>query len=157
MQRKALDRIDLKILAELQRDGRMTNQALSERVGLSARPCLERVRRLERDGVISGYTALVDVRRVRSVIIVIAQIALAKQSRQSQSLFERRLAAHPEVVECYEVSGHFDYIAKIVATDIDAYQDLTAAWLDDSEMGIARIESNVVLRPVQELGSPPLE
>lgn len=156
MQRKALDRIDLKILAELQRDGRMTNQALSERVGLSARPCLERVRRLERDGVISGYTALVDVRRVRSVVIVIAQIALAKQSRQGQSLFERRLAAHAEVVECYEVSGHFDYIAKIVATDIDAYQDLTAAWLDDPEMGIARIESNVVLRPVQELGSPPL-
>jgi DNA-binding Lrp family transcriptional regulator len=155
--RRKLDQIDLNILRELQQDGRITNQDLSERVGLSPRPCLERVRRLERDRVVTGYRALVDVRQVRSTVTVIAQIALEKQSRHTQTLFERRLQAIPEVVDCYEVSGSFDYVARIICGDIDGYQDLTASWLEDPEMGIARIVSNVVLRPVRENGPLPLE
>jgi len=154
--RRALDAIDLKILAVLQRDGRITNQALSEQVGLSPRPCLERVRRLERDGFITRYQAVLDARKVQSCIFVLAQIELQRQGKDSRLLFERRLANTPEVVECFEVSGSFDYIAKLVCRDLDSYQDLTAGWIDDSQLGVARIVTNVVLRPLRAGGALPL-
>lgn len=156
MKTKKLDPIDIRIIAELQKDGRITNQALSERVGLSARPCLERVRRLERDGVIVRYQAVVDVRRVQTCVFVLAQIALEKQGRQRTSQFERRLRETPEVVECFEVSGPFDYIAKIVCPDLEAYQTLTDAWIDDTDLGVTRIVTNVVLRPLRDFGAPPI-
>jgi DNA-binding Lrp family transcriptional regulator len=156
MQLRKLDRIDLRILAELQRDGRITNQALSDNVSLSPRACLERVRRLERDGVILRYQALIDVRKVQRGIFVLAQIALEKQGRQRLSLFERRLADTPEVIECFEVSGPFDYIAKIACRDIESYQTLTDSWIDDPDLGITRIVSNVVLRALRDLGNYPL-
>lgn len=155
--RRRLDQIDLRILAELQADGRITNQALSERVGLSARPCLERVRRLERDGLILRYQAVLDLRRLQSSITVLAQIALEHQGgRHGRQLFERRLANSPEVVECFEVSGEFDYIAKLICPDVDAYQALTQGWIDDAELGVSRVTSNIVLRPVRDQVPPPL-
>ncbi|HYC05539.1 MAG TPA: Lrp/AsnC family transcriptional regulator [Azospirillaceae bacterium] len=156
MKLKKLDQIDLKILSELQRDGRITNQALSERVGLSARPCLERVRRLEREGVVVRYQALIDVRRLQSCVFVMAQIAMEKHGRVVQGAFEKRLRDTPEVIECFEVSGQFDYCAKIVCRDLDAYQDLTATWIDDPELGVSRVVSNVVLRPIRDFGAYPL-
>ena len=82
MSARRLDAIDLKILAELQRDGRITYQRLSELVGLSPRPCLERVRRLERDGILLNYTVRVDLRKLADVVLVFAQISLAKQGRE---------------------------------------------------------------------------
>lgn len=100
-----LDQIDQRILMALQQDGRITNQALSERVGLSRRPCLERVRRLEREGLIRRYQAVLDIRRLQSCITVLAQIAMERTGRESRQLFERRLANTPEAVECFEVSG----------------------------------------------------
>jgi len=154
--RRKLDQIDVRILTELQADGRITNQALSERVGLSARPCLERVRRLEREGLITGYRAQLDVRRLQSCIFVLAQIELERQGRTSRQLFERRLAATPEVVECFEVSGQFDYIAKLVCRDVDAYQELTQGWIDDSELGVLRVTSNIVLRAVRDAAPLPI-
>lgn len=154
--RRRLDQIDLRILSALQEDGRITNQALSEQVGLSARPCLDRVRRLERDGVIVRYQAVLDLRRLQSCITVLAQIAMERQGRDSRQLFERRLANTPEVVECFEVSGEFDYIAKLICPDIDAYQELTQGWIDDTELGVTRVTSNIVLRPVGEPSPPPL-
>ncbi|AUN33029.1 Lrp/AsnC family transcriptional regulator [Niveispirillum cyanobacteriorum] len=154
--RRRLDQIDLRILTELQADGRITNQALSERVGLSARPCLERVRRLEREGLITGYRAVLDVRRLQSCITVLAQIALEHHGRHGRQLFERRLANTPEVVECFEVSGEFDYIAKLICPDIDAYQELTQGWIDDTELGVSRVTSNIVLRPVRDQAPTPL-
>lgn len=156
MKPKKLDQIDIRILTELQRDGRITNQALSERVGLSARPCLERVRRLERDGIIVRYQAVVDVRRVQSCVFVLAQIALEKQGRQRSGAFERRLKETPEVIECFEVSGPFDYIAKIACRDLEAYQTLTDAWIDDADLGVTRVVTNVVLRPLRDFGTPPI-
>ena len=154
--RRKLDQIDIRILTELQADGRITNQALSERVGLSPRPCLERVRRLERERLIVRYQAMLDIRRLQSCIIVLAQIALERQGRDHRQMFERRLAATPEVVECFEVSGEFDYIAKLVCRDVDAYQELTQGWIDDSELGVSRVTSNIVLRPVQEQAPVPI-
>jgi len=154
--RRRLDQIDLRILAELQADGRVTNQALSERVGLSARPCLERVRRLEREGLITGYRALLDIRKLQSCITVLAQIAMERHGQHGRQLFERRLANTPEVIECFEVSGEFDYIAKLICPDVDAYQALTQSWVDDTELGISRVTSNIVLRPVQDQAPVPL-
>lgn len=154
--RRRLDQIDLRILQELQDDGRITNQALSERVGLSPRPCLERVRRLEKEGLIVRYQALVDVRKLQSCVFVLAQVALEKQGRDARHRFERRLRDTPEVIECFEVSGPFDYIAKLVCEDLDAYQDLTTGWIDDPELGVARVVTNVVLRPVRDFGRYPI-
>src|SRR4051812_158411 len=97
MKAKGLDRIDIKILAALQEDGRMTVQALSELVGLTARPCLERVRRLEKSGLIRRYAALLDLAAF-DLVAVIAEIGLEHLHKQAQSKFEKKLAAEPCVV-----------------------------------------------------------
>src|SRR4051794_19373021 len=104
----ALDRIDVKILAALQRDGRMTNQALAGVVGLSPRACLERVRRLEAAGIIAGYQAVVELKSIARPVNVFAEIVLAKQANRGR--FEKRLGGIDEVVECWEVSGDLDYV-----------------------------------------------
>jgi DNA-binding Lrp family transcriptional regulator len=155
MKRK-LDAIDLKILDILQRDGRITNQLLSDQVGLSARPCLERVRRLEKLGLIKGYAAQLDLAKVQKSVKVVTEIQLGDYRRDRALVFERRLLATPEVISLYEVSGGFDYIAIIISESVDAYQALTAKWLDDPDLGVARIVSNVILRPLREFGPMPL-
>src|SRR5438270_9048405 len=96
----ALDRIDIKILATLQRRGRSTNQKLAQTVGLSPRACLERVRKLEAAGVIAGYQAVIEIARLSRPINVFAEIMLEKQAHQGK--FEQRLSAMEEVVECWE-------------------------------------------------------
>lgn len=112
----ALDRIDVKILAALQRDGRSTLQKLAESVGLTARPCLERVRRLEAAGIIVGYQAVLALERLSRPITVFAEIALERHGRQDR--LERQLASIEEVVECWEISGDFDYLACFACNDL---------------------------------------
>lgn len=149
MRVRRFNEIDLRILIELQRDGRITIQHLSKTVGLSPRPCLERVRRLEREGVIAGYMARVDVTRLVNTVIFIAQI-LVKRGRETGARFEQQLNRHPEVVECFEVSGAFNYIVKVVSPSISSYRELTEAWLNDTSMEVERIESHVVLSPAKD-------
>ena len=149
----ALDRIDLKILAALQRDGRITNQSLAANVGLSARACLERVRRLEAAGIISGYQAVVELARLSRPVNVFAEIILEKQAQQGR--FEARLAKIEEVVECWEVSGTVDYLARFVCADLATYQALTTALIDDPNLGVARIVSHVALRPIRRFSGYP--
>jgi len=156
MTARRLDAIDLKILVELQRDARMTFQKLSQLVGLSPRPCLERVRRLEREKILRGYAARVDVRKLADVVVVFAQISLAKQGREVRSSFEQHMRKRPEVLECFEVSGPFDYLVKIVCPSLVAYQKLSEAWLDDPAMNVGRIVTNIVLRPVRDEGIYPV-
>jgi DNA-binding Lrp family transcriptional regulator len=153
MRPPSLDAIDIKILAALQRDGRSTIQKLASKVGLSARPCLERVRRLESAGIISGYQAQLALERLSKPITVFAEIALESHGRQDQ--FERRLAAIEEIVECWEVSGAFDYLARVVCADVARYEALTAALIDDPKLGIARIVSLITLRPVRRFAGYP--
>jgi DNA-binding Lrp family transcriptional regulator len=143
----ALDRIDIKILAALQRDGRQSIQKLSATAGLSARACLERVRRLEASGTIIGYRALIDIGRLSKPITVFAEIVLEKQARQGD--LEKRLAAIEEVVECWEVSGAVDYVARFVCADLAGYQELTNSLIDNPKLGVARIVSHVALRPIR--------
>src|SRR5437667_3643683 len=149
----ALDRIDLKILAALQRDGRMTNQSLAANIGLSARACLERVRRLEAAGIISGYQAVVELAHLSRPVNVFAEIILEKQAQQGR--FEARLAKIEEVVECWEVSGTVDYLARFVCADLATYQALTTALIDDPNLGVARIVSHVALRPIRRFSGYP--
>jgi len=148
-----LDRIDVKILAALQRDGRSTIQKLADKVGLSPRACLERVRRLEASGIIAGYQALVELAKLSQPVNVFAEIVLEKQA--SQGRFEQRLAAIAEVVECWEVSGTIDYIARFVCADLATYEALTSKLIDDPNLGVARIVSHVALRPVRRFTGYP--
>jgi DNA-binding Lrp family transcriptional regulator len=146
-----LDRIDIKVLAGLQRNGRSTIQELAKHVGLSPRATLERVRRLETAGIITGYRAVIDVARLARPVTVFAEIALVKQANQSH--FERQLAAIEELVECWEVSGAVDYIARFMCADLAVYEALSSRLID--ELGVARIVSHVALRPVRRFAGYP--
>ncbi len=125
----ALSTIDKKILRELQKDGRITYSALAKKVGLSTSPCLERVRRMEREGVITGYTSLLNPRFLDADLIVFVQIKL---TRTSQDTFERFKAAAiklEEVQECYLISGNFDYLIKARLSDMDSYRKFLGSTL----------------------------
>jgi DNA-binding Lrp family transcriptional regulator len=150
----ALDQIDVKILAALQRSGRMTVQKLAETVGLSARPCLERVRRLEAARIIAGYQAVLDLDRLSQPVYVFAEIAVEKQGRRKDQ-FEHLLGQIDELIECWEVSGAFDYLARFVCADLARYETLTSSLLDDPNTGVARIVSHIALRPVRRFTGYP--
>jgi Lrp/AsnC family leucine-responsive transcriptional regulator len=144
-----LDRIDLLILDALRQNGRITYQALSERVGLSPRPCLERVKRLEQRGVIRGYAALVEPSALGHDIIALAGISMRDPSAAARQRLERAFAAHPAVVELQVVNGEYDYIARIVAPTLAAYEALTEAFLADPGFGIGRIHTTFVLKTLK--------
>lgn len=151
-----LDRADLKLLELLQRDGRATVQSLSEAIHLSARATLNRVRRLEADGVIEGYRALVRRSSLGEHIGVFAEIALKDQRQSAVQRFERRMAATPEVVGCWVVSGRYDYLVRVACAQLDDYNRLINGWLDDSSLGIEKIVTNVELQTVKEFSGFPL-
>jgi DNA-binding Lrp family transcriptional regulator len=154
---RRLDPLDLKILTLLQRQGRITNQRLSELVGLSARPCLERVRRLEAAGYIARYMALLDIEAIPDLVAAFAEITLKSQATQALGAFERRIADCPEVVECYLVGGRFDYLAQIVCAGLDRYNELTTQWIDDPDLPVGRIVSNFIIKPVRQFSGYPLD
>ena len=127
-----LDKIDRKILKELQDDGRMTNVELSRRAGISAPPCLRRVRGLEEQGVIAGYHAVLSAQALGYTLTVFAAVQLDSQSEQDLEAFEKRCHDWPNVREAHMLSGETDYLLRIVAKDWDDYQtfltrQLTAA------------------------------
>jgi DNA-binding Lrp family transcriptional regulator len=148
-----LDAIDVKILAALQSDGRMTILKLASTVGLSARPCLERVRRLQSAGIIAGYQAVIDPQRLSRPVTILSEIALETQAARAG--FERRLKTIEEMVECWEISGPSDYLARFVCADLGRYEALTAELLGDATLGVARIVSHVALRPVRRFEGYP--
>ena len=156
MKNGKIDDIDVRILEILQQDGRITNQALSELIGLSASACLERVRSLEKAKIISGYRAEVDLQKLGPQVTVIAEVTLEKQGAQQQRAFEQNLMKISEVIECFEVSGQCDYILKVMCRDVEAYRDLTAHILEDPKFGVANIKSRITLRAVRKfVGFPP--
>jgi DNA-binding Lrp family transcriptional regulator len=152
-QARGLDAIDLKILTALQRDGRMTVQKLSELVGLSPRPCLERVRRLQSAGIIIGFQAVIDLERLSRPLTVFTQLSLTRQAQQER--IEARLKTIDEAVECWEITGDSDYLVRFVCADLARYEAVTAALIGDRRLGIARILSHIVLRPVSRFTGYP--
>jgi DNA-binding Lrp family transcriptional regulator len=140
-----LDRIDRKILAALQADARLTNQALSERVALSPSACLARVRGLERSGVIQGYHARLDPFTLNIGLVLYADITLEGHTPAELARFEKAIAALPQVVEASHVTGSFDYILKVVVSDMPEWTRI-AEGLAIGDLGVYRINTHVVMR-----------
>ena len=122
MQRVKLDRVDRQILADLQADGRITNVDLARRAGISAPPCLRRVRALEESGIIKGYHATIDPGALGYNVSVFAQVALNSHAEVDLRAFEERVGNWPEVRECYMLAGETDFLLKVVARDWEDYQ-----------------------------------
>jgi DNA-binding Lrp family transcriptional regulator len=153
---KSLDRTDLKILEILQADGRLTNQALSEKVSLSPRACLDRVKRLERGSVIGGYMALVDPRKLGNLLTVVVEVTMKDQTQATHQRFETRMRLSDEVIECFLVSGSCDYVLRLACRDLDQYRELTAAWTDDPTLGVEKIASKPELQTIKPFRGYPV-
>jgi DNA-binding Lrp family transcriptional regulator len=152
-QARGLDAIDVKILSALQRDGRMTIQKLAGMVGLSARPCLERVRHLQAAGIIATIQAVIDLDLVSKPVTVFTELSLTRQARQER--IEARLEAMDEAVESWEITGTSDYLVRFVCEDLSRYEALTNELLRDRRLGVARLISHIVLRPVSRFAGYP--
>ena len=139
-----LDRIDRRILTVLQGDGRITNQALAERVALSPSACLARLRRLERKGVIDGYMARLDPFRLGPRLVVFAEIWLEKHHPANFAAFEAAVADVPEIVEASHVTGDFDYLLKVVVPDMASWTRL-AEELVARDIGVDRVSTHVLM------------
>ncbi|TIP29346.1 MAG: Lrp/AsnC family transcriptional regulator [Mesorhizobium sp.] len=144
-----LDQIDLKILDAVQRDGRITKLALADKVGLSPTPCWMRLRKLEKAGIVAGYHAKVAMRAVAPVATVLMEVTLASHRQADFDRFERVIRDVPEILACWSVGGGVDYLLKVMARDIDAYQRLVDALLQ-REIGIDRYFTYIVTKTVKE-------
>ncbi len=156
MQRVKLDEIDRRILADLQADGRITNVELAKRAGISAPPCLRRVRALEESGYIRGYHADLTPEALGFGVTVFAMVGLTSQAEHDLRAFEETVAGWPMVRECYMLAGENDFILKIVARDWDAYQtfltrDLTAA------PSVAHVKTSLTIRTSKRDPGVPIE
>lgn len=150
-----LDAIDLKILDAIQRDGRITKLALADKVGLSPTPCWLRLRKLEKAGMISGYHARLELRAIAPITSVLMEVTLGSHRQADFDRFERAIRDLPQIVACWAVGGGVDYILKVVARDIDAYQRLVDGLLE-REIGIDRYFTYIVTRTVKEDAALPL-
>lgn len=146
---RPLDRTDWRILEALQEDGRISNVALARKVNLTPTPCLERVRRLERERFIRGYTALLDPERVGASLLVFAEIDLTHTARDVFRAFSREVQKIPEVLECHLVSGNFDYLIKARVRDMQEYREFLGEKIL-SLPGVNASRSYVVMEEVKE-------
>jgi DNA-binding Lrp family transcriptional regulator len=156
MQRVKLDKIDRRILHDLQENGRITNVELAKNAGISAPPCLRRVRALEESGFIQGYHAQLNSENLGFGVTVFALVGLQSQAEVDLSAFEERVTAWPLVRECYMLAGENDFILKVVAKDWDTYQhflthDLTAA------PNVAHVKTSLGIRVSKYLPGVPVE
>jgi len=155
MPNQALDEIDLRILHHMQEDARLSNVELADRVGLSPSPCLRRVRRLEEEGVISGYMTFVDQTKVGLPVSVFVSVALKEQSEMALEEFERAIDALPEVMECYLMTGTSDYLLRVVTKDLSDYERFLKHNLTCIP-AIASIQSSFALKQVTYRTALPL-
>ena len=139
---------DRRILRALQEDGRMTIQAVADRVGLSASPCLRRIRQMERAGIIAGYSATVDQKAVGLPVSVFISIKLERQRSHELDAFGAAINGWPEVMECYLMTGQFDFLLRVVCADLGAYEQFLRERLTQVE-GVASIESSFSLGQVK--------
>lgn len=152
-----LDRYDREILKLLQREGRLSNQELAERIGLSPSPCLRRVRALEESGVISGYRAMLDAKKLGLSLMALIHISMDRHTPERFDNFEQCIHDLPEVLECLLVTGHdADYQLKVVVHDMEAYQALLLNKITRIE-GVTGVHSSFVLRRVVDRTELPVE
>jgi DNA-binding Lrp family transcriptional regulator len=149
-----LDQIDREILAHLQADGRMTNVDLAHKVGLTAPPCLRRVRALEESGVIRGYHADLDAQALNWPITVFAMVSLKSQAEPDLKAFEAHVAGLPQVRECHMLNGEIDFILKLVAPDLPSFQAFLTEQLT-SAPNVASVKTSLTIRTSKaEIGVP---
>jgi DNA-binding Lrp family transcriptional regulator len=151
-----LDPIDRHILAELQADGRMTNVELAKRVGISAPPCLRRVRTLEEAGYIRGYHAEVDARELGFEVAVFAMVRLHSQAESDLSAFEARCKGWPLVRECHMLNGEIDFILKCVSPDLSSFQRFLTQSLTAAP-NVASVKTSPVIRAAKDQPGVPFE
>ncbi len=151
-----LDPIDRMILAELQADGRMTNVKLASRVGISAPPCLRRVRTLEQQGYIRGYHADVDARTLGFEVSVFAMVGLVSQAEADLSAFEDRCRDWPLVRECHMLNGEVDFILKCVAPDLSTFQSFLTEQLTAAD-NVASVKTSLVIRDAKDQPGVPFD
>jgi DNA-binding Lrp family transcriptional regulator len=140
-----LDRIDIRILHELQKNGRITNVELAELVHLSPSPCLQRVKKLQSEGYISGYSAQIDVAKLGQTLTVFTEVTLKNHRQIDFARFQQAAEKVDEVIECHLISGGYDYLLKFVTAGISDYQE-TMERLTDADVGIDKYFSFVVLK-----------
>ncbi|MDZ7710689.1 MAG: Lrp/AsnC family transcriptional regulator [Roseovarius sp.] len=151
-----LDPIDRRILAELQDDGRMTNVELARRVGISAPPCLRRVRALEEQGYIRGYHADIDPRELGFEVQVFAMVGLQSQAEADLSAFEARCRAWPLVRECHMLNGEVDFLLKCVAPDLSTFQRFLTEELTAAD-NVASVKTSLVIRGAKDEPGVPFD
>ncbi|MFC7453935.1 Lrp/AsnC family transcriptional regulator [Insolitispirillum peregrinum] len=140
-----LDRIDIKILHELQKNGRITNVELAELVNLSPSPCLVRVKKLQSEGYIEGYSALINVRKLGQTLTVFTEVTLKNHRQIDFARFLGAVEKIDQMVECHLISGGYDYLLKFITADISEYQEIMEK-LTDMDIGIDKYFSFVVLK-----------
>lgn len=145
MKSSKLDKIDLRILEILQKDGRITNQKLAEQVSLSPSSCLQRMRRLEQEGVIQSYHASLNLGSIARHIMCIATVSLRNHTQEEFNAFESLIASIPEVVECYTVSGESDFLLRILCPDMNRYVEINDQLVGDNRYQVT-INSYVVMK-----------
>lgn len=153
---KKLDDIDLKILSALQADGRLTNTAIAQQVGLSATPCLERIKRLERDGFIEGYAARLNPALLGAALLIFVEVTIERTSEDVFENFHRAVRKLPEVLECHMVAGGFDYLLKVRVHDMAAYRTFLGTALSVLP-GVRETHTYVVMEEVKSSPSLPLK
>jgi DNA-binding Lrp family transcriptional regulator len=150
------DIIDLQILRELQENGRMTNVDLAERVGLTAPPCLRRVRALEEAGVIKSYHANLDASKLGYSITVFAMVSLRSQAESDLRQFEDYVGTLAEVRECYMLNGEIDFILKVVARDLQSFQSFLTTHLTAAP-NVSSVKTSLTIRTAKQLAGVPVE
>ena len=151
-----LDDIDRRILSELQDDGRMTNVELAQRVGLTAPPCLRRVRALEEEGAIHGYHAALNASKLGYAITVFAMVSLKSQAESDLRAFEDHVAALPQVRECHMLNGEIDFILKIAARDLQEFQSFLTSELTTAPH-VAGVKTSLTIRTSKHQPGVPVD
>jgi Lrp/AsnC family leucine-responsive transcriptional regulator len=155
MAKEFLDRTDLRILALLQQDGRLSHVEVAAKVGLSPSPCTRRIRRLEKTGVIEKYTALVNPKRVGQNVLAFVQIKLERHTDEVIEQFRRLLAERPEVISAHAMTGEMDFLLRVVVPDLDALGRLTLHQLLKLP-GVRDVRSSLVLEALKGDSPVPL-
>jgi Lrp/AsnC family leucine-responsive transcriptional regulator len=152
-----IDRYDRQILRVLQEEGRISNQELADRIGLSPSPCLRRVQAIEKSGLITGYRALVDAKALGLSLMALIQISMDQHTPERFTHFEQKISEIPEVMECLLITGQAaDYQLKVVVKDMDAYQELLLNRITRIT-GVSGVHSSFVLRRVIDKTALPIE
>ncbi len=154
--RVKLDQIDLLILHDLQNDGRITNVELARRAGISAPPCLRRVRALEEAGYIQGYHCELDAQKLGFNVTVFAHVGLKSQAESDLDAFEEQVRSWPEVRECHMLAGETDFLLKVVALDWEDYQNFLTVKLTAAQ-NVAHVKSALSVRTTKKLSGVPIK